>query len=152
MPVAGLLTRGTVNLTVAKANLEPKVSNAAAVTRQIIERVKAIEMIDGEVSNLFWRREPEIDRDTAAPVRFEAQAPPTKHATARRAEADFKYRISFACTRIGSARTRDADALAFVVISPERAIAATKSAVACRGRTGIALKGPLAGAAMAGAC
>lgn len=109
-------------------------------------------MVDGQMGNRVGRRQPDIDRHATASVRLEAQAAPAQHAAAGRAEADLQRRILLAGAGIGDGRPGEADAFTFVVVRPQRAIAAAERAVAGRDRTGIAVQRPLRRAAMTGTC
>jgi hypothetical protein len=40
------------------------------VTRQVVKRVKSIEMVYWKGCDRFWWRKPKIDRDAAAPICF----------------------------------------------------------------------------------
>lgn len=104
--------------------LEPNVANAASVARQVGKRFEAIEMVDREVGDRFRRREPEIDGNAAPPVGLKLQAAPAQHASAGWTKVDFKRRLGAVGAPVGRARSEDADALVFIVIRPEHAVAA----------------------------
>ena len=57
-----------VELGASQYGLEPHVRDAAAVTRQVIERVEAVEVVDGKVSDRPGLGEPQVNGDAAAAV------------------------------------------------------------------------------------
>jgi hypothetical protein len=54
----------------ALVELEPQIADTAMVTRQVVKRVKSIEMVYWKGCDRFWWRKPKIDRDAAAPICF----------------------------------------------------------------------------------
>ena len=126
------------------ALLEPHVGHAAAVARQVIEAVEAVEVVDDDRGD--GRRilgESQIDGDAALALVVQLEAAPIGDAAAVRAEVEAKGLAA----NVGLGRAGDVDALAFVVVGPERAVATAGGAVAGGGGLRRAVKGPVDGAA-----
>lgn len=106
-------------------------------------------MVDREMDDLLQRGQPDVDGDASAAPWVEREAAPGNDAGAGRAEEDFERRVLLVSPRVCAEIAADRDALAFVVIGSERAVAVAERAVAGGDRAGIALQCPLSVAAMA---
>src|SRR5580658_9816121 len=98
------------------SSLEPHVPHAAAVAWQVLEGVEAVEVVDGEVGDSLWVGEPHVDRNPAASLRVQAQAPPAEDTAARGAEDDLQGRLLFTRPGVRSPRPEDVDAFVLVVV------------------------------------
>jgi len=126
---------------------EPVIPDAAAVARQVIESVQPVKMVDGHMGNGLRFGQAQVDGDTALAFRGEGLGSPEGDAAAVGAEMEFDG----LAPDVGLAGARDVDALAFVVIGPEYAVAAADGAVAGGGGFGEVAELPAEGAAVAGA-
>lgn len=106
-------------------------------------------MVNRKIRDHFRRRKADIDCNAAAPIGFTLQTTPTQHATASRAKPDFKGGVCQTGTDVTGGRSGYSDALAFVVIRPERAVSAAQRAITSGDGAGIAFEGPAGSAAMA---
>ena len=128
---------------------KPHIRDTAAVARQVIERVQAVEVIDGEVRD--WPRfcEPQVDGDAAAAVRVEAQAAPASDAAAPAAKVNLECWLRPVVAGVDRARPGDFYLLAVVVIDPQHPVAPAETTIARGDAVGHAVKCPSKCAAMA---
>lgn len=108
-------------------------------------------MVDRETRNGFRRRKSNIYRHAPASIFFEVSSSPAKHATAGWAEVNFQGGICPAGACVDGARPPDANPPTFIVVGPQRTVAATKRAVARGYRARIAVQAPIQCATMASA-
>jgi hypothetical protein len=126
---AVLVQRQAVNCRRATPTLKPHIRHTPAVARQILERTEPIEAIQGDRANGLRLREAQIDRYAAAAILTGPERAPIGDAAAART----KMKAEVLASGIDRSRTRDSDALIFVVIRPECSIAPTDGAVASGG-------------------
>jgi hypothetical protein len=106
--------------------LEPVISDASTVARQVLERIQPIEVIDRDLRDRFGLGQPKVYRDTAAPVFVFLVCAPEGDTAADQTKVELDRRAS----HVPLGLAENSDALIFVVIGPEHAVAATHGAVA----------------------
>ena len=105
-------------------------------------------MINRQILNEIRRRKPHVDGDAPAAILSKPQAAPAQDTGAGWAEQDLERRLVPVCAGVGGGLTGESDALSFVVIGPQRAVAAAKRAVAGGDRARITFECPACLAAM----
>src|SRR5690349_19695044 len=109
---------------------EPVVGHTSTVASNIVEGVEAVEVIDRNFrDSLRIERESQVDGDAPPALFVDVQPAPKRDAAARPAEVEAQRLAAHVRLR----RARNGDALTFVVVSPERAVATTGGAIAGRG-------------------
>lgn len=108
-------------------NLKPKIGHASPISRQVIEFVQPIEMVNRKFGNRIRFSQPQIDRDPTSPV-LRGQCSPVGDAAAGAAKVELDGRAA----NVGLRWSRDVNAFAFKVISPQHAVTPTYGAIARR--------------------
>ncbi len=126
---------------------EPIVSHALSVSRQIVECIEPVEVVNGHLSDGTWLGQAQIDRDAAASTLVCTLSPPVGDAPAGRAEV----KLDGLAAHVGPTWPRDHDSFAFVVVCLQHAIAPADCAVAGGGGFRHALELPANSTAMTGA-
>lgn len=109
---------------------EPEIAHAALLGWKVFKRVQAVEMIDRQILNEIRRRKPDVDGHAPAAILSKPQAAPAQDTGAGWAEQDFERRLVPVGAGVGGGLTGESDALSFVIISPQRAVASAERAVA----------------------
>lgn len=129
-----------------KFGSEPIVCDTSPVSWQVFKAMKPIETVNRNLCDSLRFGQPQVDCDATPALFVSFQRSPICDAATCGAEME----ADELATNIGLRRTRDMDAFAFEVISPQHAVAATDGAIAHRGRLGHPLEPPLNCAAVAG--
>jgi hypothetical protein len=128
-------------------SLKPIVRDTSSVSRQVLERVKAIEMIDRHMFDGLRFRQSQIHRNSATPLLAARYRPPKNDTTTGRA----KVELDGLTPHIKLRGTLNMDSLAFIVIGPQRTVAPTHRTVTCRRPFWHPLELPMDRAAVTGA-
>jgi hypothetical protein len=72
--------------------LKPHICDTSAITRQIIEFIQTVKVVDGQVKNSLGLGEPDIDSNAPSTVWLEMQATPTHYTSAGIAEVNLECR------------------------------------------------------------
>jgi hypothetical protein len=109
--------------------LEPHVCNALSVSRQVLELVQAIEVIDWYMCYGPGLSEAQIDRNASFPLRRSLLTTPERYTAAFGTEV----KLDALSSDVGLGRPGDLDAYALKVVDPEHPISSADGAVACGG-------------------
>ncbi|HUQ35758.1 MAG TPA: hypothetical protein VM144_05215 [Aestuariivirga sp.] len=126
-------------------------SNLAVVARQVFEAVKAVKTLEGDARHIAGFGEAQVDRYSGAAIFVRLEAAPAHQIAADPAEVEGQRA---GAPDIGGEPIFGGcvmNAVAFIVIGPERAGPAASGAVADRGIEDFTINGPLGRAAKAAA-
>lgn len=128
---------------------KPHVTDAAVIAREIVEAVKAIEVINRQTRNWCRICKANVDGDSPPSIRFEPQSTPSGYTPATPAKLYLKCRICLSNSSVQGAWTGDPDALPLEIVNPQSAIPSAERAIAGRDRVRHSVEGPTQRTAMA---
>ncbi len=125
---------------------EPEIPDTSAVSPEIFETVKAVEVVENDRLNLFGFGQTQVDSDTPSPVLVDGEAAPMGYAGTPSTEMKAERCLGAAIDLRGPT---DPYSLILIVIGPKRALASAGGAIASRCRLRDTLESPFDGAAEA---